>query len=124
MGKVSFRVGKVRITCGTPDRGQPKRRGRKKKSKARNLLERLRDHMDKVLAFAHDFRVPFDSNLAERSSNDEGPAESFRHFPELGWGTFLLPHPGLHIDREEELLSGDNGIEGRIRRQVFPSGNR
>ena len=47
-------------------RGQPSRRGRKKKTKARNLLERLRDHQGKVLAFTRDFSVPFDNNLAER----------------------------------------------------------
>ena len=44
----------------------PPRRGRRKKSKARNLLERLRDHRQKVLRFVHDFRVPFDNNAAER----------------------------------------------------------
>jgi transposase len=44
----------------------PPRRGRRKKSKARNLLERLRDHREKVLRFVHDFRVPFDNNGAER----------------------------------------------------------
>lgn len=50
-----------------PDtRGQPKRRGRKKKTRARNLLERLGDHQGKVLAFTRDFSVPFDNNLAER----------------------------------------------------------
>lgn len=47
-------------------RGQPRRRGRKKKTKTRNLLERLRDHQGKVLAFTRDFSVPFDNNLAER----------------------------------------------------------
>lgn len=33
---------------------------------ARNLLSRLDSYRDDVLRFAHDFRVPFDNNLAER----------------------------------------------------------
>ncbi len=41
-------------------------RGRPRASPARNLAERLRDHKHSVLRFLHDFRVPFDNNLAER----------------------------------------------------------
>jgi len=43
-----------------------RRRGRKKKSKAQNLLDRMWIHRQHVLRFAHDFRVPFTNNLAER----------------------------------------------------------
>lgn len=44
----------------------PGKRGRPKKSKARNLVERFNQHKVAILRFIHDFKVPFDNNLAER----------------------------------------------------------
>jgi transposase len=53
--------------CPPPaaENGPPKR-GRIKRSKSRNLLERLRDYEDDVLRFMEDTAVPFTNNQGER----------------------------------------------------------
>ena len=54
------------IECPAPDRANKKgKRGRIKRSKARNLLERLRDYEQDVLRFMDDDQVPFTNNLGE-----------------------------------------------------------
>jgi len=41
-------------------------KGKLKRGKTRCLLDRLLEHRNKVLLFAHNFQVPFDNNQAER----------------------------------------------------------
>jgi len=54
------------IECPEPIRPKKKgKRGRIKKSKSRNLLERLRDYEQDALRFMDNRRVPFSNNLGE-----------------------------------------------------------
>jgi transposase len=47
-------------------RKEPGQKGRPKQNPATNLLRRMRDFKTEIFRFLHDFRVPFDNNLAER----------------------------------------------------------
>lgn len=58
-------IGKA-LAVNPPPEPIPGKRGRPKDSKAGNLARRLKDHRREVLAFMHDFSVPFSNNLAER----------------------------------------------------------
>lgn len=53
--------------CPPPDEPLEKKRGRRPKGKERSLIERLAKYEEAACRFAHDFRVPFDNNIAERS---------------------------------------------------------
>jgi transposase len=60
-------VAQALISTAPPPDGWPKgKRGRVKKTKARNLAERFDHQRSQILAFVDDFTVPFDNNLVER----------------------------------------------------------
>ena len=60
-------LGKAEHECPPPDENQRQgKRGRLKRTRARNLLERLRDYDVDVLRFLDDPLVPFTNNQGER----------------------------------------------------------
>lgn len=68
----------------------PGTKGRVKQSAARNLLDRLIDDQEAVLAFLHRLVVPFDNNQAERD---------VRMVPRSAKGLWLLPQRSRSDDR-------------------------
>ena len=58
---------KAETECPPPDKPAKVKRGRVKRSKARNLLERLIDYEDDVLRFMTNECVPFTNNAAENA---------------------------------------------------------
>ncbi|GFO77411.1 transposase, IS66 family [Bathymodiolus platifrons methanotrophic gill symbiont] len=67
--KVQYRelLGKAEIECPPPDKPKEVKGGRIKRSKARNLLERLINYEEDVLRFMTNTWVPFTNNAAENS---------------------------------------------------------
>ena len=58
-------LGDKEMPLTPPEPGQSKKKGREKKSKEPNLLERLRDFENDVLRFTVDADVPFTNNRGE-----------------------------------------------------------
>jgi hypothetical protein len=67
----------------------PVKRGRKKQSKAKNLIDRCKVYQHKILSFMHNFSVPFSNNQAER---DIRMVNSGRKFQGLSEVRIVLPH--------------------------------
>lgn len=61
------RLNQAEIECPPPDKPTEVKRGRVKRSKARNLLERLIDFEEDVLRFMTNACVPFTNNAAENA---------------------------------------------------------
>ena len=65
-------LARYKLICGMGEKSEPPpiktpgKRGRYKRTKGRNLVERLISEQDAVLAFAFNKNVPFTNNLAER----------------------------------------------------------
>ena len=60
-------LGRAENACPPPDESQRQgQRGRLKRTRARNLLERLRDYEADVLRFLDDPAIPFTNNQGER----------------------------------------------------------
>ncbi len=81
-------VKKYQLVCQSADKEEPPpihgKRGRPKNTKGRNLLNRLVEYQDGVLAFAFHQAVPFTNNQAERDirclKTKQKVATSFRTF--------------------------------------------
>jgi transposase len=83
--EAAMRVNGEAAKASQPPAVKTGRKGRLKKTKQQNFIERLLEYKESVLAFVYDFRVPFDNNLAERDIR-------MMKLKDKVSGTFRSPH--------------------------------
>ena len=86
----------VGLAAQPPPFPVPKKRGRVKQTKAKNLLIGFNVMRPAFLLFLSDFRVPFTNNGSEQDLRmSESSAENLWHLPFSDWSCCLLSHPGV-----------------------------
>ena len=103
---------------------EPRRWGRRKQSKARNLLDQFRDHPHHILALMGDSAVPFDKNQAERDLWMMKPRQKFSGmFRNLQSLTNFCRTGGLHLHGPLEPILSDCRLQHLILASDRPSGD-
>jgi transposase len=98
----------------------PGQKGRAKQSAARNLLERLINDQEAVLAFL--IVVPFDNNQAERDVRMvPRPAKGLGLLPQRSGSSCLLSHPRLLVDVAQAGRGSTRLFGGYFVRSSHPS---
>ena len=114
------RLKQAEVECPPPEpTTRPGQRGRPKRSKSRNLLERLLNFEQETLRFMSDADVPFTNNQGENDIREDlTPSENRRLLSLPGRRRHLLPGTQLFVDLPQKQRLGIGGLEPAFRWQI------